>query len=573
MERNTDMAELPRYENLGVQYADLPKISTAMQQVKAQGYAGVEQSLDRMTNFFQEKAVTEAQKKALKYAIEFPPTPEQLLEAKKTGVMPVVKGAGSVFTETYNKATAHILGNQLQTEFQNRTALRLTAIERGFMPVDITALQRELRDDIDGTVSVLTAIDPETSIKFRASMATVGHSVYKQALAYDERNEKLNFIANQEAAIANLKPVLENVIKTYTELPADGPYKKMEAAELEDILQNIIQPLTNADSIIKSGTNQYAVKAYEIVQQAKVGAVLGKLQDPEFAPTVGDAASKLNKGDLGEFTGLYQRLDTDTKNKIRTDLMKAVSDATQLKDIQDKNLKAENKNRANELTIEFLRPSTPPVRKQEILTEMIRLDVINLTTAIELQKPAAAEPNPVLEANLYDLIKRGVINKLDHLTPYIVKLTDSEYKSLARSLTDEGHRKALDSIANEAGLIGMVINPTQEQIKKEQGLKDKYQEQLRVEIKDPTTNKMRFQTATEAANAAIRNYNSDANVISKNLAREDARKKVDRFFLENPKYAKPNTSLDQTDFTKVPGLSKSEIDDLNKYKKIYKDNL
>ena len=84
---------------------------------------------------------------------------------------------------------------------------------------------------------------------------------------------------------------------------------------------------------------------------------------------------------------------------------------------------------------------------------------------------------------------------------------------------------------------------------------------------------MRFQTATEAANAAIRNYNSDANVISKNLAREDARKKVDRFFLENPKYAKPNTSLDQTDFTKVPGLSKSEIDDLNKYKKIYKDNL
>jgi len=88
MEGNTDMAELPRYENLGVQYADLPKISTAMQQIKAQGYAGVEQSLDRMTNFFQEKAVTEAQKKALKYAIELPPTPEQLLEAKKTGQMP-----------------------------------------------------------------------------------------------------------------------------------------------------------------------------------------------------------------------------------------------------------------------------------------------------------------------------------------------------------------------------------------------------------------------------------------------------------------------------------------------------
>ena len=68
MEGRTEMAELPRYEHVGVQYADLPKLSTAMQQAKAQGYAGVDQSLDRMTNFFQEKAVTEAQKKALKYA-------------------------------------------------------------------------------------------------------------------------------------------------------------------------------------------------------------------------------------------------------------------------------------------------------------------------------------------------------------------------------------------------------------------------------------------------------------------------------------------------------------------------
>ena len=119
------MADLPRYENIGVQYADLPKISTALQQVKSQGYADIGQQLDRMTNFFQEKAVTEAQKAALKYSIEFPPTKEQLDIAKQTGVMPTIKGAGSVFTETYNKASAHILGNQIQTDFQNRSATRL----------------------------------------------------------------------------------------------------------------------------------------------------------------------------------------------------------------------------------------------------------------------------------------------------------------------------------------------------------------------------------------------------------------------------------------------------------------
>ncbi len=441
----------------------------------------------------------------------------------------------------------------------------MNAMERGAV-LDVTTLQRDLRDDIDGTISVLTAIDPETSIKFRASMATIGHGVYKQALVIDEKNRQLSYAADQEAALMSIKPVVENVIKSYADIG-------MDPAELENILQNVIQPFTNKTSITLSGSEKYAIEAYKIVQEAKVGAVLGKLLDPEFAPTVGDAAKKLSKGDVGELTGLYQRLDTDTKNKIRTEHMKAVSDATQLNTAEEARLKAEQKTRGNELTIEFLRPSTTSVRKQEILTELIRLNEINLTTAIEMQKPKAAEPNPVLEANLYDLIKRGVINDLNHLTPYIVKLTDSEYKSLARALTDEGHRKALDLIANAAGLVGLVINPSQEQIKKEQALKARFKEELMVEIKDSTTGKMRFQTATEAAAAAVKNYNSDANVSIKNLAREDAKKAVDRFFLENPKYAKPNTSLDQTDFTKVPGLSKSEIDDLNKYKKIFKDNL
>lgn len=564
MEGNTDMAELPRYENLGVQYADLPKISTAMQQVKAQGYAGVEQSLDRMTNFFQEKAVTEAQKKALKYAIEFPPTPEQLLEAKKTGVMPVVKGAGSVFTETYNKATAHILGNQLQTEFQNRTAARLNAMERG-ANVDVTTLQRDLRDDIDGTISVLTAIDPETSIKFRASMATVGHGVYKQALVIDEKNRQLSYAADQEAALMSIKPVVENVIKSYADIG-------MDPSELENILQNVIQPFTNKTSITLSGSEKYAVEAYKIVQQAKVGAVLGKLQDPEFAPTVGDAASKLNKGDLGEFTGLYQRLDTDTKNKIRTDLMKAVSDATQLKDIQDKNLKAENKVKANELTIEFLRPDTKPARKQEILTEMIRLDELNLTTAMELLKPKEAEPNPVLTMNLYEGIKNGRITTLKELIPYSSRMSRSEFESLGRSLVDNQARIALERIDREAGIVSPFIDPGAEKLKKKIDLTERYYEELQKQVVGEKGVK-RYLTPEEAVENALKKYGGDKIVTDKETKRKQAQEKIDNFFSKKPDVKKPNTPLDQTDFSKVPGLSSDEVMRLNKAKKEYQDNL
>jgi len=559
------MAELPRYENLGVQYADLPKISTALQQVKAQGYAGLEQSLDRMTNFFQEKAVTEAQKAALKYSIEFPPTKEQLDVAKQTGVMPVIKGAGSVFMETYNKASAHILGNQLQTDFQNRSATRLASMEAG-NPIDVQALQRDIRDDIDGTVSVLTALDPETSIKFRASMATVGHGVYKQALVIDEKNRQLSYAADQEAGIINIKPVIENVIKSYV---AVG----MDPAELEGVLQNVIQPFTNKTSIALAGSNKYAVDAYKLVNEAKIGAVLTKLADPTFAPTSGIAAQKLMKGDVGEFTGLYNRLDQDTKNRIRTEHMKAVSDVKSLTDVEDAKRKADNKVKGNELTIEFLRPNTKASRKQEILTEMIRLNEINLTTAMELMKPKEAEANPTLEASLYEQIKRGSITNLNQLTPFANRLSKSQYTSLARSMVDETHRSAKNYLNNEAGLVGISINPSADKIKKSQDLDQRFQLELQTKIPDPATGVLRFQNPTEAAQAAAKNYNGDSVVKGKETKRTKAEDLINKYFETRPNLKKPNVSIDEMDFSKVPGLSSGEIDKLNKIKKDYKDNL
>lgn len=564
MEGNTEMADLPRYENIGVQYADLPKLSTAMQQAKVQGYAGVEQSLDRMTNFFQEKAVTEAQKKALKYAIEFPPTPEQLLEAKKTGVMPVIKGAGTVFTDTYNKATAHILGNQLQTEFQNRTAARLAAMEAGTV-VNVEALQRDLRDDIDGSVSVLTAIDPETSIKFRASMATVGHGVYKQALAIDEKNRQMSYATDQEFGVANIKPVVENIIKSYADIG-------MDPAELENVLLNVIQPFTNKTSITLAGSNKYAIEAYKIVQEAKIGAVLTKLADPAFASTTGVAAQKLMNGDVGELTGLYKRLDTDTKNRIRTEHMKLVSDAKQFTDIEAAKVKEQNKVKGNELTIEFLRPDTTPVRKQEILTEMIRFNEINLTTAMELMKPKEAEPNPVLAMNLYDGIKNGRIKSMNELVQFSNRLSRSEFESLGRSLVDNQAKIALERIDREAGIVSPFIDPGAEKLKKKIDLTNRYYEELNKKVPGEK-GVMRYQTPSEAIEASLKRYGGDKVVTDKEAKLKQAQEKVDNFFTKKPNVKKPNTTLDQTDFSKVPGLSDDEVMRLNKAKKDYQDNL
>lgn len=558
------MADLPRYENSGVQYADMPRLSTALQQAQIQGYSDLSNQLDKMTSFFNDQATTAAQKAGLKYAIDLPPSKEQLDIAKTTGVMPKVEGAGSVFTEAYNKASAHILGNELQVNFQNRLSERLLAIESG-EEVDPEKLKKDLRDDIDGTVSVLTALDPETSIKYRASMATLGHTAYASALKVDQKNRETFYAAEQEQGLINIKPVIESVIKAYTAIG-------MDPSELESVLQNVIQPFTSKSSILMAGGNKYAIEAYKLVNKAKVGAVLAKLSDPTFAPTAGVAAQKLINGDLGELTGIYNGLDQDTKNNIRSEQMKSVSDVKALNDATAAETKDQNRIKGNALTIELLQPNLSPRRQKEIVTELVLTDQMNLTTAKELLKPKEAAPNPMLEVSLYEQIKRGSITSLDQLTPFVGKLSRSQYESLGRSTVDEGYRRAKEFLRNEAGLIGITMNPSADKIKKAQDLDIRFEAQLKTQVKDPATGVLRYPTPDEAAKAAKESYSTDKIVIDKQAKKAEAERKVDSFF-EKAKKSKPNLPLDQIDFSKVQGLSSDEVKLLNKAKKDYQDNL
>jgi hypothetical protein len=558
------MADLPRYENLGAQYADLPRMSTALEQAQAQGYADIGNQLDRMTAFFNQQAFTEAQKAGLKFAIDFPPSKQQLEIAKTTGMMPVVQGAGTVFTETYNKASAHILGNELQVNFQNRLSTRLAEMEAGG-DVDPVKLQADLRDDIDGTVSVLTALDPETSIKFRASMATVGHTAYAQALKIDEKNRQAFYTAEQERALINLKPVLENVIKTYTAI-------NMDPNRLEEVLQNMIQPFTNKTSIVLAGSNKYAVESYKILNEAKIGSVLAKLSDPKFAPTAGIAAEKLLKGDVAELTGIYKGLDEETKIKIRSQQIKAVADVESLSRIEREKQKEAKKAAANNLTIEFLQSGTGSGRKKQIINELVLMDEMTLSQAQDLLKPKEATANPVLSMQLYDNIRNGRITSINELIPYANKMSKSEFESLGRATVDVQSRSALERINRESGILSdLVINPS-DKLQKRVDLTRLYTEELNKKI--PGANGvLRYQNSSEAVESSIKLYNNDKIVKDKTEGRNKAVENYNKIFERNPRAKKPNISLDKVDPSAIQGLTDDDKKRINGFKKDYKDNL
>lgn len=554
------MATLPTYEYAGAQYANLPSVSTAPQQVAAQGMSMLGQQLDRMTAYFQNQAVTEAQKAGMKYAIELPPTPEQLEIAKKTGQMPPVEGAGRIFQESYNKASAHILGTNIIADFQNRQADRLQKIESG-APVDLLALRRDLRDDIDGNASMLTNLDPETSIQVRAQMTTLGHAVYKQALMFDEKARQASYQVDQEVGLSKIKPVLENVITSYAKI-------NLPAAELDQVLDNIINPFTNATSIRLAGSNKYALEAYKIKDNAKISVISAKLTDRDFAPTAGAAFKKILAGDAGELTEMYKGMSTDSKDLLRERIIKSFADQEQTRKMDEAIVKDANKTKANVLTLEFL--TAGGARKRQIVTDLVGLGEMTLQTAEDLLKPKDPSPNPILAGSLYDQIKRGTINNFQQLVPYANLLSNSEFASLSRSVVDDQSRKSYERIDREVGIVSAYVDPGKVKAQAKIDITKFYVEELGKKTKNDQGVEV-FQSPEQAVENAIKRYSGDAAVQKKVKAREQAEKQINDVL--DKKSIPMTLPIDQIDFDKVKGLSKGEIDLLKKAQKQYTGNI
>ena len=554
------MATLPTYEYAGAQYANLPSVSTAPQQVAAQGMSMLGQQLDRMTAYFQNQAVTEAQKAGMKYAIELPPTPEQLEIAKKTGQMPPVEGAGRIFQESYNKASAHILGTNIIADFQNRQADRLQKIESG-APVDLLALRRDLRDDIDGNASMLTNLDPETSIQVRAQMTTLGHAVYKQALMFDEKARQASYQVDQEVGLSKIKPVLENVITSYAKI-------NLPAAELDQVLDNIINPFTNATSIRLAGSNKYALEAYKIKDNAKISVISAKLTDRDFAPTAGAAFKKILAGDAGELTEMYKGMSTDSKDLLRERIIKSFADQEQTRKMDEAIVKDANKTKGNALTLEYL--TAGGARKRQIVTQLVGLGQMTLQSAEDLLKPKDPSPNPILAGSLYDQIKRGTINNFQQLVPYSNLLSNSEFASLSRSVVDDQGRKSYERIDREVGIVSAYVDPGKVKAQAKIDITKFYVEELGKKTKNDQGVEV-FQSPEQAVENAIKRYSGDAVVQKKVKAREQAEKQINDVL--DKKSIPMTLPIDQIDFDKVKGLSKGEIDLLKKAQKQYTGNI
>lgn len=533
------MADLPRYQTMGVQVADLPRISTAPQQIASQGFDNLSRNLDRMFSYAEEAATTQAKKEALKYAVENPLTKDVVDRALKTGQSLNVEGGGRVFQETYQKAQGAMLSSELQLEGQRKLSNVAAMIDAG-APVDLNQIQRDLKDMIDGYSTSVMALDPEQSIRLRAALTTTGNALYTKAAERAVKIQQERYDAQLNQAVEQSKPLVETLIsqKAGKIDPSTGkPY------DIESLLE--IQRKPFLDSISVTGTSKHLDAFNKVISQAKLGALEAKMTDPAFAPSAGIAMKKFMAGDFGDLSGLYKNLDQASKDTLRDKMIKGFSDRQQAMDLDERSRAIADGQAARTIGLKLLDPNLPQTERESISKKLYALKAVSLSEAQMLMSPLEGSDNAVLYAGLIDQVNRGALTSIGEATNYKDKLSRQQFSSLLSHLNSEQGKQANNLIRLEAGIRQNAFI-TEDQKAKEKKLLEFYQVELGKKVKNADGVEV-LQTPTDAARNAIEAFGRDK-VIQKSLDDQAKAKAAIEKVFEQKGIPMPNLPIDQIDF-------------------------
>lgn len=325
------MADLPRYQDIGVQYADLPKVSTASQQAAVQGLSNLERSLDRMNSYLEDRAVTEAKKAAIKYNAENPPTAEQLKEAlsdpSKKIKLPGEGKGGRIFQETYRAAAAASLSSELLLSADSEA----DNIERQYQMGTITKdkAQTKLADLMDGQSALMVQVSPEYSLKHRASLAAVASTSFKKISELELKTYIGEKKAEYTSSLLTLGKQIEDIVKFQTGSidPQTG-----KPIDVNMMIQNKLQKYTESIKVL-GGSTEIFDKALMISENAKSNALASYATSSEFGENRLDRLNKTIAGDFGKLDYIWKGMGDDQKKNARKTIIEQLTAEKQTRDL------------------------------------------------------------------------------------------------------------------------------------------------------------------------------------------------------------------------------------------------
>jgi len=330
------MADLPllqsgRVEAAGIPGAVLPTVNAPQVdyvglKAAAQYQGTVAQTLDRLSNQLFGIAKSAANEAGLQYAADNPLTDEQLQAAKAGNPEPLkLGGTFNVFDQAVRKARSFELSSTFEMEARSQMTTMLTAVEMGKATTE--QVQNKLATMMDGFSRSLSQVDPEASLKFRATSATMGNTVLAKAAEFEMKREKAQRLAKFDADFDNSTRLLEAAVSQGFWVDPKTQQKR-SIEDLADVYRSTIttSALLLGDVQVQK---QYSDKFEAAFKSAKINAVTKFLLTDETAMADTEATLKnIQVGNVGRMSDLVKGMlvsDYGSIEKVSANYMVAVN--------------------------------------------------------------------------------------------------------------------------------------------------------------------------------------------------------------------------------------------------------
>lgn len=466
------MADLPllqsgRVEAAGIPGAVLPTVNAPQVdyvglKAGAQYQNTVSQTLDRLSNQLFGIAKTAATEAGLQYAADNPLTDEQL-QAAKTGNMESLKMGGplNVFDQAVRKARSFELSSTFEMEARSQMTGMLTAVEMGKATTE--QVQTKLTSMMDGFSRSLAQVDPEASLKFRATSATMGNTVLAKAAEFEMKREKAQRLAKFDADFDNSTRLLEAAVSQGFWVDPNTQQKR-SIEELADVYR---QTITTSALLLGDATVQksYSDKFEAALKNAKVNAVTKFLLTDETSMADPEATLKnIQIGNVGKMTDVVKGMlmtDFASIEKVSANYMVAVNarnTAINQKINADKRV---NEQKAVDLLEQIFPLPEGNAKRRDLVNQLIALPAgaVPIGTLKDLLEPNK-EGNPAVEFNLLNGIYSGTINRPDQIWGMVGKgINGKQAVGALKLLQSEDRRDQGDLDRGLAKLAGIPTMP------------------------------------------------------------------------------------------------------------------
>lgn len=365
------MAELPliqsgRVENAAIPNAILPQVNAPQVdyvglKAGAQSQQQIAASLDRLSGTLFGIAKEAAQQAGMQYVAENPITDEQLRAAREGNSEPLkLGGTLNVYDAAVRKARAFEISNQFEVEARSKLAVMLTAVEQGSATTE--QVKTQIGVMMDGFGKSLINVDPEASLKFRATISTMGNTVLAKAAEEEIKLQKRQRLVKFDADFDNSVRLLEAAIgRGYWIDPQTQQMRSVE--DLANVYRDTVKnsALLMTDPVMQK---TYSDKFEAAYKKARIGAVSAFVTSDEFGTNFEQGLQRIRIGDVGKMKDVFAGLDFDAKKEVVANFMLSNNQRIDAKNQQ--RLEAERAGQASAVNILsqiYALPDGDPKRK------------------------------------------------------------------------------------------------------------------------------------------------------------------------------------------------------------------